>query len=123
MADARAVPHGLEESSPAGVGFRPVVVAHDLLDGLAGLVGVVEGNVADIVVEDVGLDDSVEDVATDKAEVAVNGGGGTTGEVPHLGLVVRETGVGVLKVGDGDCNGLLAFVSCKTSFVVGLIQS
>lgn len=102
LADAGAVPHGLEESSPAGVGFGAVVLAHDLLDGLAGLVGVVEGNVADIVVEDVSLDDTVEDVATDEAEIAVNGGGGTTGEVPHLGLVVRKTGVGVLKVGDGN---------------------
>jgi hypothetical protein len=81
------------------------VVAHNALDGLAGLVGVVEGDVADIVVQHVGLDDTVEDVAADEAEVTVDGSGGTTGEVPDLGLVVREGRVGVLQEGDGDWKG------------------
>jgi hypothetical protein len=74
------------------------VLAHDGLDGLGGLVGVVEGDGGDVVVEDVGLDDAVEDLAA-----AVNGGGGTTGKVPGLAGVVREGRVGVLEVGDGDC--------------------
>lgn len=67
-----------------------VVVAHDLLDCFAGFVGVVEGDRADIVVEDVGFDDSVEDVTADESEVAVNGGSGTSGKVPDFGLVVGE---------------------------------
>jgi hypothetical protein len=58
------------------------VLAHDGLDGLGGLVGVVEGDGGDVVVEDVGLDDAVEDLAADETELAVNGGGGTTGKVP-----------------------------------------
>jgi hypothetical protein len=36
------------------------VAAHDGLDGLGGFVGVVEGDGADVVVEDVGFDDTVE---------------------------------------------------------------
>lgn len=101
VADTGGGPHGLEETSPAGVGLSAVVVAHDALDGIAGLVGVVEGDVADIVVQHVGLDDTVEDVAADEAEVAVDGSGSAAGEVPHFRLVVRESGVGVLK----ECNG------------------
>lgn len=103
LASAGRGPHGLEEADPAGVGLSAVVVAHDGLDGLAGLVGVVEGDVADIVVQDVGLDDAVEDVTTDKAKVTVDSGSGATGKVPHLGLVVGEGGVSVLQVGDGNC--------------------
>lgn len=76
--------------------------AHDFLDGLAGLVGVVEGDRADVVVQDVGFDDAVEDVAADEAEVAVDGCCGAAGEVPDFGGVVWEGGVGVLEVGYGD---------------------
>jgi hypothetical protein len=79
------------------------VLAHDGLDGLGGLVGVVEGDGGDVVVEDVGLDDAVEDLATNEAELAVNGSGGATSEVPGLAGVVRKGRVGVLEVGDGDC--------------------
>lgn len=102
LAGTGASPESLEEASPAGVGLGAVVGAHDLLDSLTGFVGIVEGDSADIVVKDVSLDDSMEDVAADKAEVTVNGRCGTAGEVPHFWLVVRETGVGVLKVGDGN---------------------
>lgn len=103
LARAGAAPESLEEACPAGVGLGAVVIAHDLLDGFAGLVGVIEWDAADIVVEDVSLDDSVEDVTTNETEVAVDGGCGAAGEVPHLRLVVGETRVGVLQIGDGDC--------------------
>lgn len=96
-------PHGLEEANPARVGLGAVVLTHDGLDGLGGLVGVVEGDVADIVVQDVSLDDAVEDVTAHKAEVTVDGGSGATGKVPHFRLIVGESGVGVLQVGDGNC--------------------
>jgi hypothetical protein len=45
----------------------------------------------------------VEDVTADEAEVTVDGGGSAAGKAPHLGLVVGESGVGVLQEGDGDC--------------------
>lgn len=107
VTDTGGGPHGLEETSPAGVSLSAVVIAHNGFDGIAGLIGVVEGDVADVVVQNVGLDDAVEDVTADEAEVAINSGSGAAGEVPHFGLVVREGGVGVLEVGDGDCGGVL----------------
>ena len=99
-------PESLEESGPSGVGLGTVVRAHDLLDGLARLIGVVEGDGADIVVENVSLNDTVEDVTTDEAEITVDGGSGTASEVPDIRLVVRKGGVGVLEVGDGDYSSL-----------------
>lgn len=79
------------------------MLAHDRLDGLGGFVGVVEGNSADVVVEDVGLNDAVEELAADETEFAVNGCGGAAGEVPGLASIVGEGRVGVLEEGDGDC--------------------
>lgn len=82
VAHAGAGPEGLEEAGPSGLGLGAVVAAHHSLDGLAGLVRVVEGDGADVVVQNVGLDDAVEDVTADEAKVTVDGGGGTTGEGP-----------------------------------------
>lgn len=102
LAPTSSLPHGLDEADGAVLDVGTVVLAHDLLDGLGGLVGVVEGDGGDVVVEDVGLDDAVEEVAADEAELAVNSRGGTTDEVPLLSGVVGERGVGVLEVGDGN---------------------
>ena len=109
LAPAGGLVNGAEEAPAATLDVGAVVLAHDGLDGLGGLVGVVEGNGGDVVVEDVGLDDAVEDLAADEAELAVNGCGGTTGEVPGLAGVVGEGGVGVLEVGDGDCEEYVSF--------------
>jgi hypothetical protein len=73
------------------------------------MASVVEGDGGDVVVQDVGLDDAVEDLAADEAKLAINGCGGTTGEVPGLAAVVREGRVGVLEVGDGDCEEDVSF--------------
>ena len=104
LARASASPEGLEESSPPSVGLGAVVSAHHFLDGFARFVGVVEGNGANIVVQDVGFDNSVEDVTADESKVAVNGGSGSTSKVPGFWLVVGEGGVGVLEVSDGHYN-------------------
>lgn len=103
LAPAGSLVHGADEAPAAILDVGAVVLAHDGLDGLGGLVGVVEGNGGDVVVEDVGLDDAVEDLAADETEFAVNGGGGATSKVPGLAGVVREGRVGVLEVSDGDC--------------------
>ena len=60
----------------------------------------VEGDGADVVVEDMSLDDTVEEGTANKAELAVNGCGGATNVVPASGGVVGERGIGVLEVGD-----------------------
>ena len=79
------------------------MTAHDRFDGFGGLVGVVEGDGADVVVEDMGFDDTVQELAADEAEFAINGCGCATGVVPACGSVMRKTGIGVLEEGDGNC--------------------
>lgn len=105
LACSGASPEGLEESGPARVRFRAVMQPHYLLDGLAGLVGVVKWDGADVVVKDVCLDNTVENVTANESEVAVNSGSCSAGEIPSFGVIVRKSGVGVLKVGDGNCRG------------------
>lgn len=78
------------------------MLAHDGLNGLGGLVRVVEGDAADVVVEDMSLDDAVEKVAADEAHLTVNGSSGTTDEVPLVVGVVGKGRVGVLEEGDGN---------------------
>lgn len=78
------------------------MATHDLLDGLGSLVGVVEWDGRHIVMQDVGLDNAVQQLATDEAELAVDGRGRTADVVPRLGGVMRERRVGVLEEGDGD---------------------
>lgn len=90
------------ESHWSAFDVTSVVLAHNRLDSLCGFVGVVEGDGGDVVVQDVGLDDAVEEVTTNEAEFAVNRCSGTTGEVPRTAGVVWERGVGVLEVGDSD---------------------
>jgi hypothetical protein len=54
-------------------------------------------------VNNVVLNDTVEDVAADKAKVTVNGGGSALDEGPLISLVVLGLGVSVVEVGDGNC--------------------
>ena len=95
-----------DKSDWSTLNVTSVVLAHDRLDSLGGFVGVVEGDGGDVVVQDVSLDDAVEEVTTDETEFAVNGCGGTTSKVPRAASVVRERGVGVLEVGDSDCESV-----------------
>lgn len=77
-----------------------VVLTHDLLDGLRSRTSVVERNSGAVVVQDVGLDDIVEDVLSDETKLSVDGGSGTSGEVPLVGFVVRHLRVRVLQEGN-----------------------
>jgi hypothetical protein len=83
------------------------VVAHDWLDGLGSLISVVEWDGGDVVVEDVGLDDAMEEVAADEAEFTIDSRGSATDVVPGLASVMWERWVGVLKVSDGNYFGLV----------------
>jgi len=78
------------------------VLAHDWLDGFGGLVGVVKGDGADVVVENVSFNDTVEKSATNKSEFTINGCGGTTDIVPASSGIVRKRRISVLEVGDGN---------------------
>lgn len=102
LAPSGSSPHTLDEANRTATGVGSVVLAHDRLDGLAGLVGIVEGNDTDVVMKDVGLNNTVHEVAADEPELTVDGCGGTACEVPRRSLVVRESRISVLE--EGDCN-------------------
>lgn len=80
------------------------MLAHDGPDGIGRFVGVVKRDAANIVVQDVRLNDAVEEVAADEAHLAVDGGSSAANIVPLVGRVMREGWVGVLKECDGDCD-------------------
>lgn len=52
------------------------------------------------VMQDMGLDEVVEEMATDEAEVAVDGSGRTKSKSPNSIIVMRERGISVLKEGN-----------------------
>lgn len=79
------------------------MLTHDTLDGLGGLVSVVEGDGGDVVVEDVSLNDTVKKLATNETEFAVDSCSGTSGESPGVCVVVGKGGISVLEESDGDC--------------------
>lgn len=78
------------------------MLAHDTLDGFRGLISVVEGNGGDVVVENMGLDDAMEESTSDEAKLAVNSSSSSTSVGPGLCVVVRQGGVGVLQEGNGN---------------------
>lgn len=110
VAPACALPNGLDEAQGSTFGISAVVLAHDLLDSLGGFIGVVEWDCGHVVVEDVGLDDTVEECATNEAKLTVDGSGGATSVGPGLRIVMGKRRVGVLKEGNGDC---VLLVACR----------
>lgn len=102
LAHARTAIEGLNESNRSLRRVCPVVLAHDGLDGLGGFVGMVEGDRAHVVVENMGLDDTVEEMSANKTEFAIDCRGGATHEIPLLGGVVGERRVSVLEESNGD---------------------
>lgn len=78
------------------------MLAHDGLDSVGSLIGVVEGDGADIMVQDVGLNNAVEEVSTNETHLTIDGGSSATDEVPLVTSVVRKRGISVLEKSDGD---------------------
>ena len=78
------------------------MLTHDRLDGIASLVGVVEGNGANIVVQDMGFDDTMEELTSDESELSIDGGCGATSVGPGSRGIMRKRGIGVLQEGDGN---------------------
>lgn len=74
-------------------------------DGFGGFIGMVEWNRRDEVVQDVRFDDAVQEMATDKAELAIDGRSSSTGKVPGFSGVVGKRWISVLEVCDGNCKG------------------
>jgi hypothetical protein len=76
------------------------VTSHDWLDGLSRLIGVVERNRANVVVEHVSLNNTMEKLTTDKSKFAINCRSGATNIVPRCTGVMGKGWIGVLEVGD-----------------------
>ena len=72
------------------------MLAHDGLDSFSCFVRVVEGNVADKVVQDMGFDDTVEAMPADEPEISIDRSCCAASESPRLRLVVRERGICML---------------------------
>ena len=103
MAGVHVGEKSLEETQRSSSGVGTVVLAHNDLDGVRCLVCVIEGNGADIVVQNVGFDNPVEELTTNETKFTIDGGRSATGVGPRRGRVVGKRGVGVLKESDGNC--------------------
>lgn len=77
-------------------------VAQQRTDGGSCLLLLVEGDAGEEMVDNVGVDDVVEEVAANPAEVTVDGSKSALDVRPALGVVVMDLGVIVVKIGDGD---------------------
>lgn len=92
-----AGPKSFQEPDAAIFGIRAVVSTQNWLDSLGSLVGIVEWDSGNKVVDNVRLNDTVKKVPSDKPKFTVNGSGSTTGEVPSLVLIMWEGRIGVLE--------------------------
>jgi hypothetical protein len=101
LADTHACPHALQEAETAIYGIAPIVLSHDRLDRLGGLIGVVEWNRANIVVKNMGFNDAVKESSTDEAKFSIDCCSSSAGVGPGCWCVVRQCGIGVLEEGDG----------------------
>ena len=79
-----------------------VIVTNEFLDSLSGLSCVVEWDSGDVMVQDVGLDDVVEEEPTDETKFSVDSCTCTSGEVPFVVFVMRQGDVSMLQVGEED---------------------
>ena len=51
-----------------------------------------------------GVNDAVHEVCTNQAKVSINGCSGAALKVPGAVFVMRQAGIGVLKIRDGNCS-------------------
>lgn len=99
---SEGLPECLDETERTVLGIGSIMSAHNLLDGIRSLVCVIERNCADVVVQNVGLDDSVKELSANETEFSIDRGSRSSSIRPAFASVMRERRIGVLKVGDGD---------------------
>jgi len=61
-------------------------------------------NIREQMVDDVGIDDAVEEMAADKPKITVHGGEGALDEGPAISLEVVHVRVVVVKIGNSNCS-------------------
>ena len=89
LTSPHASPQTLQETKASLSSIAPIMFTHDRLNGLGSLVGVVEGNGANIVVEHVRLDDAVQEGSANESEFSIYRGSCTTGICPCGRCIVR----------------------------------
>lgn len=104
LASSSTRPYRLNETPGTAFDIRAVVTTQDWLDGFGSLVGVIERDGGDKVVKDVRLYNAMHQGPTDEAEFTVNRCSSAASEIPGCVLVMREGGIGMLKIGDCDCD-------------------
>ena len=82
LAHPSAVPHALQEANRSALDVRSVVLAHDRLDRFRRFIGVVKWDRRHEVVEYMGLNDAVQQLPADEAELPVNRRCRSASEVP-----------------------------------------
>jgi hypothetical protein len=93
----------LQKSNRATFNIGAVVAAHNWLDGLGGFISIIEWNSANIMVEDMSFNDTVEELSTNEAKLAIDSGGSTADVVPASGGVVGKRRVRVLEESNSNC--------------------
>ena len=102
LAPTSASPHGTDKANRSVGGISTVVLAHNRLDSLSRFVSVVKWDCGHVMVQDVGLDDSVQDMSTNESEFTVDSGCGAANEGPGICIVVWKCRIGMLKEGNGN---------------------
>lgn len=78
LAPSSALPQALDEPDRSTLSIRAIMFTHNLLYSFRRLIRVIEWDGGYIVVEDVSFDDAVEDIASNKAKLTVDGCGSPT---------------------------------------------
>ena len=104
LASSSTRPHSFDETPRTAFNIGTVVTTQYWLDGFGSLVGVVERDGRNKVVKDVRLYNAVHEGPTDEAEFTINGCSSAASEVPSCVFVMREGGIGMLKVRDCNCS-------------------
>ena len=77
--------------------------AHDHFDSSCSLLSVIEWDDGDVVVENVGLNDAVEQGTTDEAEVTINSRCSARSKSPCLRSVMGDRRVCMLQIRNSNC--------------------
>jgi len=100
VAHSGASPQRFQKPERASMCFRAIMFAHHIFDSLGCFVCMIEWDGADIMMSDMRLNNTMKKMTTDEAKFAIDGGSCATGEAPNLWLIMRESGIGMLKVCD-----------------------
>ena len=95
-------PDGTNEAKHASLDVGAVVLTQHRLDRFGRFVGVVPRHACKIVVDDMGLDDAMHEVSSDKAKFTVDGGSRAAGVGPGGWIIVGKSRVGMLQICDPD---------------------